>query len=122
MQNSFKRILVVDDNKDAASSLAELLTIVGHEVKVAYDGNSAIRVASEFVPEVILLDIGLPDITGFEVTVQLRGRPQLHSTKLIALTGYSHAMALNDTRAAGFDHHLVKPVDVSYLVQLLQSL
>ncbi len=122
MQTSFKKILVVDDNVDAASSLSQLLTIVGHEVMVANDGHSAIAVASTFVPDVILLDIGLPDITGFEVTVQLRGRPQLQHVTLIALTGYSHATALNDTRAAGFDHHLVKPVDVSHLVNLLQSL
>ena len=115
------RILIVDDNRDAADSLAMLLRTTGNEIRTAYDGLEAVQVASEFRPEVVLLDIGLPKIDGHEVAQRLRREPWGKHTCLIAVTGWSDESDRARSRAAGFDHHLVKPLDPDHLAQLLDS-
>lgn len=115
-----RRILVVDDNADAADTLAALLRLEGHEAHTVYTGRDAIAVAARSAPDVVLLDIGLPDMSGYEVAKLLRSN--LNSTRLVALTGYGQAEDLGHARAAGFDGHLVKPVDVETLTRTLQEL
>jgi PAS domain S-box-containing protein len=114
-----QRILVVDDNRDAADSLAELLRLTGHEVSLAHDGEQAVQVAEGLRPDAILLDLGLPGMDGYEVARRLRASPALAHTRLIALTGYGQASDRRATAEAGFEAHLVKPVDFGALEQLL---
>jgi CheY-like chemotaxis protein/two-component sensor histidine kinase len=116
------RILIVDDNRDAADSLAMLLRTTGHDIRTAYDGLEAVQVANEFQPEVVLLDIGLPKIDGHEVAQRLRREPWGQHTCLIAVTGWSDETDRARSRAAGFDHHLVKPLDTGHLAQLLSTI
>lgn len=115
------RMLIVDDNRDAADSLAMLLRTTGSEIRTAYDGLEALQVASEFRPEVVLLDIGLPKIDGHEVAQRLRHEAWGRRVCLIAVTGWSDESDRARSRAAGFDHHLVKPLDTAHLAQLLGS-
>jgi PAS domain S-box-containing protein len=111
------RVLVVDDNRDAANSLVMLLKTYGHEVRAMYDGPSAIAAAQEQAPEVVMLDIGMPVMNGYDVARALRaGHPELI---LVAVTGWGHEAAKRQAKAAGFDHHLVKPVAESTLIELL---
>lgn len=116
-----RRVLVVDDNQDAVETLAELLEVWGHNVWTAADGPSGLQAAAEHNPEVILLDIGLPVIDGYEVARRLRAMPGLDSTWLIALTGYGQPEDRQRALAAGFDYHLTKPLDPAVLQQLLLS-
>jgi CheY-like chemotaxis protein/two-component sensor histidine kinase len=115
------RILIVDDNRDAADSLAMLLRTTGNDIRTAYDGLEAVQVASEFRPEVVLLDIGLPKIDGHEVAQRIRQETWGRQVCLIAVTGWSDETDRARSRAAGFDHHLVKPLDTGHLAQLLGS-
>ncbi len=118
-----RRILVVDDNTDAARSLARLLTrLYEQEVRVADDGPEALVAVSEFQPEVVLLDIGLPGMSGYEVAEQLRRRPEYEGMLIVALTGWGQEEDRRRSLAAGIDHHLVKPVDVADLEKLLRKL
>ena len=112
-------ILVVDDNPDAASSTAMLLLMVGHEVDVAHDGEAALRRVSQRAPDVILLDIGLPGMSGYEVARHLRARPEGQGVKIFAMTGYGQESDKQRSIAAGFDGHLVKPVLPADLFSLL---
>lgn len=114
-----KRILVVDDHRDAARVLGLLLDSLGHDVKTANDGHKALEEISSFHPEIVFLDIGLPEFDGYEVARRVREQPELRGTKLIALTGWSHADDRRRTREAGFDAHLVKPVGVKTLKEVL---
>jgi CheY-like chemotaxis protein len=114
-----RRILIVDDNRDSADSLAILMKLYGHLVRVAHDGPSALAVASDYLPDIILLDIGLPGMDGYAVARQLRARAEGGQPLLVALTGYGTDEDRRLSRAAGFDHHLVKPVDLDALEQLL---
>jgi CheY-like chemotaxis protein/two-component sensor histidine kinase len=116
------RILIVDDNRDAADSLAMLLRTSGHDIHTAYDGLEAMQVANEFQPEVVLLDIGLPKIDGHEVAQRLRRESWAQHACLIAVTGWSDETDRARSRAAGFDHHLVKPLDTGHLAQVLSSI
>ncbi|GJH12847.1 hypothetical protein CBA19CS11_28435 [Caballeronia novacaledonica] len=116
-----RRILVVDDNTDAAESLAMLLTLDGYVVETACDGPSALQLATDFHPEVVLLDIGLPGMDGFEIGRRFRAMPRLANTVLIALSGYAGEMHRDRARQAGFDHYLVKPAGVTLLKQLITS-
>jgi CheY-like chemotaxis protein len=112
------RVLVVDDNRDAAESLSMMLRLDGHEVRMAHDGPAALEVARLFRPEVVLLDIGLPGSSGYDVARQLQeqvSRPRL----LVAMTGYGSAEDQRRSQEAGLDHHLVKPVDPHRLRELL---
>lgn len=115
------RILVVDDDRDVANSTAMLLRQDGHDVHVAYDGLEAIRLACEQLPAVVLLDIGMPELNGYEVARRMRARPELAGTWLIALTGWGQDQDRRLSEAAGFDHHLVKPVAAAALKQLLRE-
>jgi signal transduction histidine kinase/CheY-like chemotaxis protein len=117
-----KRILVVDDNRDAASSLAMMLECIGHEARAAYDGHEALAAAEAFNPEVVLLDIGMPNISGFEVCRRLRAQPYGRMMTIVALTGWGQDSDKRKTHEAGFDHHLVKPADAEALRKLLSSL
>jgi CheY-like chemotaxis protein/two-component sensor histidine kinase len=121
MSSPSLRILVVDDNRDAADSLAMLLRATGNDIRTAYDGLEAVQVASEFRPEVVLLDIGLPKIDGHEVAQRIRKEPWGRQMRLIAVTGWSDETDRARSRASGFDHHLVKPLDTGHLAQLLGS-
>ena len=113
-----KRILVVDDNEDAANSLAAVLELEGHRVDIVYTGKEAVARAQTGCPEVILLDVGLPDMSGYEVAALLR--PKCLSTHIVALTGYGHAEDIRRATAAGFDAHLVKPVDFETLNEIIR--
>ena len=117
-----RRILVVDDNVDSAESLGALLKIMGAEIRVVYDGPSALELVATFVPDVVLLDIGLPEMDGYEIARRLRALPQLEATVLVAQTGWGQEEDRRRSEAAGFDHHLVKPVDFDALEQLLAQL
>jgi DNA-binding response OmpR family regulator len=114
--------LIVDDNRDAADSLAMLLRTTGNDIRTAYDGLEAVQVANEFRPEVVLLDIGLPKIDGHEVAQRLRREPWAQHACLIAVTGWSDETDRARSRASGFDHHLVKPLDTGHLAKLLSSI
>jgi CheY-like chemotaxis protein len=115
------RILVVDDNRDSADLQATLLRHKGYEVKTAYDGNGALKVALRFRPEVILLDIGLPEIDGYEVAYRIRQQDVLRDVVLIAMTGYGQPEDRQRSLAVGFDHHLVKPAEFAELQGILAS-
>ena len=114
-------ILVVDDNQDSACSMTLLLELQGHKVQVAHAGHTALRLAGECSPDVILLDIGMPGMNGYEVARQLRAQPAFNDTLLIAVTGYGRASDVKQTESAGFDHHLVKPIDYDKLQALLAA-
>jgi CheY-like chemotaxis protein/two-component sensor histidine kinase len=116
------RILVVDDNVDAAHSLAKLLEISGHAVHVVYDGLAGIQAARSLLPDIILLDIGLPGMDGYEVARHLRDEPAFKDVPLVAVSGYAREEDRLRSRQAGFNHHLVKPVDPEILPSLLASL
>jgi CheY-like chemotaxis protein len=115
------RVLVVDDNHDAAKSIAILLRTLGHDARVAHDGASAIQAALEFVPHVMLLDIGLPVIDGFQVAKRIRQEALLKNVVLVALTGYGQESDRQRTREAGFNHHLVKPADFANVQSILSA-
>jgi PAS domain S-box-containing protein len=114
------RILVVDDNKDAADSCAILLRLSGHQVQVAYAGQPALRLAETFRPEVYLLDIGLPDLSGYEIAERIRAKPWGRRSTLVAITGWGQEEVRRRAIAAGFDHHLTKPVAAEAVEALLQ--
>jgi CheY-like chemotaxis protein len=117
-----RRILVVDDNRDAASSLGTLLEALGADVRVVCDGRAALAALDTFRPSVIVLDIGMPGMDGHEVARRVRQRPGCRNTTLIALTGWGQEEDRRRSQAAGFDHHLVKPADIGALQALLASL
>jgi PAS domain S-box-containing protein len=116
-----RRILVVDDNRDAAASLATLLELKGNETCSAYDGLAGLRMAASFRPDVVLLDLGMPGIDGFETARRIRAEGWGKHTVLIALSGWGQDKDKRESMAAGFNHHLVKPVEISCLESLLDS-
>ena len=113
------RVLVVDDNVDAAQSLARLLEMTGHEYRLAYDGPSALEAVMEYRPDVVLLDIGLPGLDGFEVAQKIRQQAALCKIVLVALTGYGQDADRQLSQDAGFDYHLVKPARFSEIEKIL---
>lgn len=115
-------MLVVDDNTDAADSLALLLSIVGQTVATSRDGLEALAQVETFRPEVVVLDIGLPGLNGYEVARRIRAMDRLPPPVLVALTGWGQNEDRRRTIEAGFDHHLVKPVDFDALKALLAGL
>jgi CheY-like chemotaxis protein len=117
-----RRILVVDDNFDAAESLSLLLSITGHQTSMAHDGGVAFDCAERERPDVVLLDLGLPTLSGFEVCRRIRQEPWGREIFVIALTGWGQDEDRQKTREAGFDGHLVKPVAYDALLKLLDSL
>ena len=114
-------MLVVDDNVDAAKSLALLLEMTGHEVMLAYDGIHAVDLAKSYQPEFVLLDIGLPGLDGYKVAQQIRQQDALEDTVLVALTGYGQDTDRQRSQAAGFDHHLTKPADFDEIELILNK-
>jgi two-component system, sensor histidine kinase len=118
---SKRRVMIVDDSVDGAESMSVLLEMLGHEVRVVYDGASALAAAPGFRPEVVILDIGLPDLDGYHVARALRAQPESAGALLIALTGYGQEADRQRTRAAGFDHHLVKPASLEDVERVIAA-
>jgi signal transduction histidine kinase/DNA-binding response OmpR family regulator len=116
-----RRVLVVDDNRDAAETTATVLSLAGHDVRSAADGTEALGLASIHAPEVVVLDLGLPGIDGFEVAARLRNMPAVRGAMLIALTGYGGERDRERVRAAGFDLHLVKPADPQDIARAIEQ-
>ncbi len=115
-----RRVLIADDNKDAADTLAMLLELEGHEVRIAHGGHAALALAQVFRPEIALLDIGMPELSGYEVATALRTEPWGRTMRLIALTGWGQESDRHLSKAAGFDWHLTKPIDMDTLYALLK--
>jgi CheY-like chemotaxis protein len=116
------RLLIVDDIKDSADSLAMLLQLRGHDVHTAYDGEDAVIAAEKLKPEVVLLDIGMPKLNGYDACRRIRQQPWGKGIFVIALTGWGQDDDRRRTEEAGFDHHLVKPLDPDELMNVLASL
>lgn len=115
------RVLVVDDNEDAADMLVFALASKGHHARMATDGPAALRICEDFKPSVAVLDIGLPVMDGFELAGRLRATAGLERLRLIALTGYGQEADQQRTRAAGFDLHFLEPVDIEALEAALAA-
>jgi len=115
------RVLVVDDSKDAAAMLAMLLEASGHDVRMAHDGPTALKATIDDRPDVVLLDIGLPGLDGFEVAKRIRQQPALKHIVLVAVTGYGQESDRERSHDAGFDYHLIKPADFDKLQEILAT-
>jgi CheY-like chemotaxis protein len=115
------RVMVVDDNRDAADTLGTLLGVLGAEVRVTHCGAEALDVFADYRPEVVLLDLGMPDMDGYEVARRIRERPDSSEVTIIALSGWGQESDRRSSQAAGFDHHLVKPADLGALQALINS-
>ena len=116
------RVLIVDDNLPSAEMLSEILALEGHTVQMAHTGADALRIAPGFAPDVAVLDIGLPDQDGFELARRLKADPALTKVRLIAVSGYGQAQYPRRSKEAGFEHYLVKPVDLDKLLALIRAL
>jgi CheY-like chemotaxis protein len=116
-----RRVLVADDNADSALSLAMILKFMGHETQTAHDGLTALELAETFRPEVAILDLGMPRLNGYELCHRIRQQPWGKSMLLVALTGWGQEDDRRRTQEAGFDHHIVKPIDTATLQRLLAS-
>ena len=121
MKDSNSKILLVDDHQVACKSTAILLEMSGHKVQTAFDGRTAIRIAEEFSPDIVILDIGLPDISGYELLSHLKQFKKLETAIFIALTGFEEETARPNDIGVNFHHFLRKPVDTSELKALLQN-
>ena len=117
-----RRVLAVDDNLDSVASLQMMLRIMGHDVRVAHDGAEAVEVAAEFEPELILLDIGLPRLNGYEAARQIRKLPRGDQSVIVAVTGWGQEEDRRRSSEAGFDHHIVKPVEPSAIEAILSRM
>jgi CheY-like chemotaxis protein len=115
-----RRILLADDNRDAAETLAILLRLEGHEVELAHDGEAALRSYEARRHDVALLDIGMPNANGYEVARRIRALPEGRGVLLIAITGWAQDGDKLESREAGFDHHLAKPIEPESLIRLLE--
>lgn len=117
-----RRILLVDDNAEVGQALGELLSSTGHDIRLAYDGPQAIEAAREFAPDIVLCDIGLPGMSGYEVARELRKLPGGDAMTLAALSGYGEDRDRVAAARAGFDEHLTKPVDPNYLEAFIAAI
>jgi len=115
--NLQRRVLIVDDDADSADLLVQLLELRGHEVRSVHSASHAVTEAADFLPQVAILDVGLPDMSGYDLAQLLRKSEALAGCKLIAVTGYSGDAVLARCKMAGFDQHLVKPVDLEALAR-----
>ncbi len=116
------RILVVDDHEPSAEMLAEILTLEGHEVRMAHTAVDAVAVAGVFSPMIAVLDIGLPDEDGFELARRIKADPNLQNVRLIGVSGYGQSQYPKRAKEAGFEHYLIKPVDLDELLMLVRQL
>jgi two-component system, chemotaxis family, CheB/CheR fusion protein len=116
-----RKVLVVDDNQDAAGALKLLLESDGHEVKIASDGMSGLALARAYKPDYVLLDIGLPRLNGYEIAASLRADAALKDLVIVAITGYGQVHDRARTAAVGFDHHLTKPVEFTTLQEIFRA-
>lgn len=117
----FQRILVVDDNYDSAKTLSVMLELMGNETHSAHDGLAAVEAAEAFRPDLILLDIGLPKLNGYDACRRIRDQPWSQGMVIVAITGWGQDEDRCRSRDAGFDEHLVKPVDVDELTRILAA-
>ena len=117
-----RRVLIVDDNEDSANSLAMILKLGGHETASVYTAVDALQRAAVFKPDVVLLDIGLPGMDGYEVALKMRELPGLRDIRLVAVTGYGRSDDRLRAREAGFDDHLIKPVEYAVLERTLAGI
>ena len=117
-----RRILVVDEDLDGAETLAIVLRVAGHDVQIAHDGPSTLKIAADFQPDVVFLDVGMPGMDGFETARQLRQRAELDKAVLVALTGYGREEDRARAAQAGFDHFLVKPTPPKVLTDIALQL
>jgi CheY-like chemotaxis protein len=117
-----RRILVADDNRDSARTLAMMLKFMGNEVRAAHDGQEAVDLAASYQPDVVLLDIGMPKLNGYDAARHIREQPWSRDVVLIALTGWGQEEDKRRSQEAGFDHHLVKPIEPVVLEKVLQSI
>lgn len=115
------KILIADDNVDAALTLGALLELSGHQVEVVYDGVAALSIARTFVPEAVICDIGMPQMNGYEVARHIRSLVVPRQPLMIACTGYGNATDMRNAFDAGFDHHLTKPAEIAELLRLLAA-
>lgn len=115
------RVLIVDDNVDAAESMEMLLKVTGHDVRMVHDGQAALETALDYRPSVMVCDIGLPGLNGYEVAKRIRQDPILNHIVLVALTGYGQELDRETSLQAGFDHHMVKPAGFAQLQQILAT-
>jgi len=120
-QNTRLRILIVDDNRYSATTLSMLMRQLGHHTLTAFDGEEAVAAARSFSPEVVLLDIGLPKLNGYEVCRWIRAQESSHKVVIIAQTGWGQEETRQKTSDAGFDHHMVKPIVPDSLLKILDS-
>jgi CheY-like chemotaxis protein len=116
------KVLVVDDNHDAATSLSMLVTLLGHDVRTGFDGVEALDLAGEFHPDLVLLDLGMPRMDGYEACRRLREQPWGAEAVVVAVTGWGRDDDRRRTQLAGFDQHLVKPVAPDAIVSILSKL
>jgi CheY-like chemotaxis protein len=121
-RNMCRRVLVADDNDDSATTLSILLEMLGNDVRIAHDGEQAVRMAREFGPDAILLDIGMPKMNGYDACERLRSSPETSRAYMVALTGWDQDEVRARAMAAGFDRHLVKPVEPAMLEALICAL
>lgn len=121
MTTASKRIMIVDDNADYATSMEALLETMGNKVRVAHDGFSALDIAREFIPDIAFLDIGMPGMSGHELAIRLRRIPNMEKLILIAVTGWGQERDFRMSREAGFNHHLVKPVQLAQLIKIINE-
>jgi CheY-like chemotaxis protein len=115
------RVLIVDDLVDAALTMAQLVRLLACEVKTAHDGPTALQIAAGYAPEIVLLDLGLPGIDGYEVARRLRADRATERSLIIALSGYGHAAARDEAAQAGCDEHWLKPARIEQLIALIES-
>ena len=116
------KVLVVDDNLDAAESLAILMKLAGHEVRMAFDGIEAVKTAETFLPHIVFLDLGLPKLIGSEAARHIRQQPWSKGMVLVALTGWGHEKDRRTSREVGFDDHVVKPASLEDLTKIINRL
>jgi len=115
------RVLIVDDSLDAAHTLGRVMRLLGYDVETALDGPAALDRAEQFAPQIVVLDLGLPGMSGYEVARQLRTRAATSKALIVALSGYGHASARDEALAAGCDHHLLKPASIEQLQTIFQE-
>jgi CheY-like chemotaxis protein len=115
------RILVADDNQDAAETMSVLLEVMGHEVRRVHDGEAAVEMVASFDPQLVLLDIGMPKLNGYDTCRLIRERDAGQLRTVVAVTGWGQPQDLKSSSEAGFDHHLVKPVDIDALLRLIAT-